>query len=53
MGKKLVLTEKPSVAKDFAKVLGAKPHGKDYFENDQYVITWAYGHLLTLKLPED
>ncbi|PAB01746.1 DNA topoisomerase 3 [Enterococcus canintestini] len=53
MGKKLVLTEKPSVAKDFAKVLGAKPKGKDYFENDQYVITWAYGHLLTLKLPED
>lgn len=53
MSKKLVLTEKPSVAKDFAKVLGAMPKGKDYFESDQYVITWAYGHLLSLKLPED
>ena len=53
MNKKLVLTEKPSVAKDFAKVLGASPRGKDYFESDQYVITWAYGHLLSLKLPED
>lgn len=53
MSKKLVLTEKPSVAKDFAKVLGATPRGKDYFESDQYVITWAYGHLLSLKLPED
>lgn len=53
MSKKLVLTEKPSVAKDFAKVLGASPRGKDYFENEKYVITWAYGHLLSLKLPED
>lgn len=53
MSKKLVLTEKPSVAKDFAKVLGAVPKGKDYFESNQYVITWAYGHLLSLKLPED
>ena len=34
MSKKLVLTEKPSVAKDFAKVLGASPRGKDYFENE-------------------
>lgn len=53
MSKKLVLTEKPSVAKDFAKVLGATPRGKDYFESDRYIITWAYGHLLSLKLPED
>ncbi|MHC5269622.1 DNA topoisomerase 3 [Enterococcus sp. LJL98] len=53
MSKKLVLTEKPSVAKDFAKVLGAVPKGKEYFESNQYVITWAYGHLLSLKLPED
>ncbi|MFY1067994.1 DNA topoisomerase 3 [Enterococcus sp. AD013-P3] len=53
MGKKLIVTEKPSVAKDYAKILGAKPQGRDYFESDLYLITWAYGHLLTLKLPED
>lgn len=53
MGKKLIVTEKPSVAKDYAKILGAKPQGRDYFESDRYLITWAYGHLLTLKLPED
>lgn len=51
--KKLVLTEKPSVARDFAKVLDAKPVGRDYFEGKDYVIIWAYGHLLSLKLPED
>ena len=53
MGKKLIVTEKPSVAKDYAKILGAKAQGRDYFENERYIITWAYGHLLTLKLPED
>lgn len=53
MGKKLIVTEKPSVAKDYAKILGAKSQGRDYFESDRYLITWAYGHLLTLKLPED
>lgn len=53
MGKKLIVTEKPSVAKDYAKILGAKAQGKDFFESERYLITWAYGHLLTLKLPED
>lgn len=51
--KKLVITEKPSVASDLAKVLGAKQKNKTYYEGNNYVITWAYGHLLTLKLPED
>lgn len=53
MSKKLVITEKPSVAKDLAKVLGTTQKTKTYYEGDQYVITWAYGHLLSLKLPED
>ncbi|SPC38661.1 DNA topoisomerase 3 [Latilactobacillus fuchuensis] len=53
MTKKLVITEKPSVAKDLAKVLGTTQKTKTYYEGNQYVITWAYGHLLSLKLPED
>ena len=53
MSKKLVITEKPSVAKELAKVLGTTQKTKTYFEGDQYVITWAFGHLLSLQLPED
>ncbi|MDR2832227.1 MAG: DNA topoisomerase 3 [Streptococcaceae bacterium] len=53
MAKKLVLAEKPSVAKDLAKILGANENKKTYYEGKNYVITWAYGHLLTLKMPED
>lgn len=53
MRKKLVITEKPSVAKELAKVLGTNQKTKTYFEGDQYVITWAFGHLLSLQLPED
>lgn len=51
--KKLVLAEKPSVAKDLARVLGANEKKKTYFEGKDYIVTWAYGHLLTLKMPED
>ncbi|MBS7576913.1 MULTISPECIES: DNA topoisomerase 3 [unclassified Enterococcus] len=51
--KKLVIAEKPSVAKDLARVLGAKQASKYYFEGDDYIITWALGHLLTLRMPED
>lgn len=51
--KKLVIAEKPSVAKDLAKVLGASQQKKTYYEGKQYIITWCYGHLLTLKMPED
>lgn len=51
--KKLVIAEKPSVAKDLANVLGAKQSSKYYFEGQDYIITWALGHLLTLRMPED
>lgn len=53
MSKKLVLAEKPSVAKDLAKILGANENRKTYYEGKNYIVTWAYGHLLTLKMPED
>jgi Topoisomerase IA len=41
---KLILTEKPSVAEDFAKALGASK-AQGYWKNDEFIITWAYGHL--------
>lgn len=53
MQKTLILTEKPSVARDFEKALGRFEHHKSFFENDEYVITWAIGHLLTPFDPED
>ncbi|MCU0573773.1 MAG: DNA topoisomerase 3 [Syntrophobacteraceae bacterium] len=49
----LVLTEKPSVARDFAKALGAGGRRDGYFEGKDYVITWAVGHLLELAEPRD
>ncbi|MBS4762330.1 DNA topoisomerase 3 [Carnobacteriaceae bacterium zg-ZUI252] len=51
--KKIVLAEKPSVAKDLAKVLHANQVHKHYFEGNAFIVTWAYGHLLTLQMPED
>ena len=53
MGKKLVIAEKPSVARDIAKVLGCSGRGNGYIEGANYVITWAVGHLVTLAEPED
>lgn len=53
MGKKLVIAEKPSVAKDLAKELGATKKNKNYYEGKNVIVTWCYGHLLTLKMPED
>ena len=53
MGKTLVIAEKPSVATDIAKVLKARrDKSKDFFENDEYVISSAVGHLLELAVPE-
>jgi DNA topoisomerase-3 len=52
--KTLILTEKPSVARDFALALGGGRSGQDGFiENENYVITWAIGHLLAPFDPED
>ncbi len=52
MSKILILTEKPSVAEDIAKVFNAKRKG-NYFESDKYTIIYALGHLVTLCEPED
>ena len=51
MSKVLVIAEKPSVASDLAKVLGKVPKKDDYFENDEYIVTSAVGHLVELCLP--
>ena len=52
MAKTLVLTEKPSVARDIARVLGCRQNGNGCIIGDKYIITWALGHLVTLADPE-
>jgi DNA topoisomerase III len=52
MGKTLIIAEKPSVASDISKALGTFVKHADHFENDQYVISSAVGHLLTIAVPE-
>jgi DNA topoisomerase-3 len=52
MGKSLIITEKPSVAQEFAKVLGVSGRRDGYLENGEYVITWCVGHLVGLVYPE-
>ncbi|MEM8549335.1 MAG: DNA topoisomerase 3, partial [Verrucomicrobiota bacterium] len=51
--KTLVIAEKPSVAADLAKALGRIPKKGDYFENDEYIIDSAVGHLVELIMPEE
>ena len=45
---RLVITEKPSVAKSISAVLGAKTHRDGYFEGNGYIVSWCYGHLAEL-----
>ncbi len=52
MKKILVLAEKPSVGKDIARVLNCKSDKNGYIEGDKYIVTWAFGHLVTLASPE-
>lgn len=52
MGKYAVLAEKPSVGRDIARVLGCHKKGNGYLEGNQYIVTWALGHLVTLADPE-
>ncbi|MCU0284877.1 MAG: DNA topoisomerase III [Acidobacteria bacterium] len=47
----IVLAEKPSVAKELARVLNCHKRDKGYFEGSQYIVTWALGHLVTLDEP--
>ena len=53
MAKSLVITEKPSVARDVSKALGGFTDHDGYWENDDYVVTFAVGHLFELLPPEE
>src|SRR3977135_3143680 len=48
-----VLAEKPSVARDIARVLGADKRGEGYLQGNGYVVTWAIGHLVSLAQPHE
>lgn len=51
--KKLLITEKPSVAREFAKVLKIENNKKNgYIEGKEWIITWCVGHLVTMSYPE-
>ena len=50
---KVCIAEKPSVAKEIAVILGAKTRKDGYFEGNGYQVTWTFGHLCTLKEPQD
>jgi DNA topoisomerase III len=52
MGKQLIIAEKPSVAGDIARSLGGFTRHDDYYENDDYVVSSAVGHLLEIAAPE-
>lgn len=53
MGKDLFIAEKPSVAKEFAKVLGVTGNaGNGYLESAEYIVTWCVGHLVTMSYPD-
>lgn len=52
-GMKVVLAEKPSVARDLARTLGAKQRHEGWLEGEGWAVTWALGHLVELKDPEE
>src|SRR5574344_1806814 len=53
MQKSVLITEKPSVAMEFAKVLNISGTRKDgYLESDNWIVTWCVGHLVTMSYPE-
>lgn len=53
MAKSLIITEKPSVAQEFARILGVSGRNDGYIENGEYVITWCVGHLVEMVYPEE
>ena len=53
MAKKLFIAEKPSVAKEFARVMNQQMNRRDgYLESEQLIVTWCVGHLVTMSYPE-
>lgn len=53
MGKTLVIAEKPSVGRDIARVLGCDKRAEGYLAGEEYLVSWAVGHLAQLAAPED
>lgn len=51
--KKLIVAEKPSVARDIARALGARGKAEGAITGDEYIVTWALGHLVSLKEPDE
>ena len=49
---KCIIAEKPSVAQSIAKIVGATKRNDGYLEGSDYLVTWAYGHLITLAMPD-
>ena len=49
---KVIIAEKPSVAREIAHIVGAKDKKEGYLQGNDYAVTWAYGHLVALALPE-
>ncbi len=52
MSKTLIITEKPSVAREYAQILNVKGKGSGLIENDEYCITWCVGHLVEMAYPD-
>ena len=50
--KTCIIAEKPSVARDIARIIGANHKEDGFIEGNGYLVTWAFGHLLTLAMPE-
>ncbi len=50
---KVIIAEKPSVARDIANIVGAKNRKDGYLEGNDYTVTWAFGHLVGLAMPEE
>ena len=47
-----IIAEKPSVARDIARIVGANSKQDGYMEGNGYLVTWAMGHLIALAMPE-
>ena len=50
---KVIIAEKPSVARDIAAIVGATSRKDGYLEGNGYAVTWAFGHLIGLAMPEE
>ena len=49
---KVIIAEKPSVAREIAQIIGAHAKQEGYIEGNGYAVTWALGHLVSLSMPE-